>query len=321
MKHTCVKFLVALLVFVVPAVAFAQNAFKVTGKVYDAETNEPIIGAGVMMKASNIGTITDLDGNYEITVNDAKGILVVSAVGYESMEMVIGKRAIINFPLEADMESLEDAVVVGYGTQKKVTITGSLTTANMVDISRSTAPSLSNSIGGMIPGVITRQRSGEPGNDGAILQIRGVGTWVNANPLVLVDGVERDLNQVNTEEIETFSILKDASATAVYGMRGANGVILITTKKGKAGRAKVTFRTEATNLHGLRFPEYIEGYEFATLMNEACTVGGVNLPWTDEQIEKFRDGSDPYNYPSVNWTDEVLKKDAFQTTNTLCFRW
>ena len=137
-----------------------------TGKVYDAETNEPIIGAGVMMKASNIGTITDLDGNYEITVNDAKGILVVSAVGYESMEMVIGKKAVINFPLEADMESLEDAVVVGYGTQKKVTITGSLTTANMVDISKSTAPSLSNSIGGMIPGVITRQRSGEPGNDG-----------------------------------------------------------------------------------------------------------------------------------------------------------
>lgn len=317
MKHTCVKFLVALLVFVVPAVAFAQNAFKVTGKVYDAETNEPIIGAGVMMKASNIGTITDLDGNYEITVNDAKGILVVSAVGYESMEMSIGKKAVINFPLEADMESLEDAVVVGYGTQKKVTITGSLTTANMNEIAQSTQPSLSNSIGGMIPGIITKQRSGEPGNDASVIQIRGVGTWVNANPLVLVDGVERDLNVVNTEEIESFSVLKDASATAVYGMRGANGVILITTKKGKAGKAKVTFRTEATNLHGLRLPEYIDGWEFATLMNEACTVGGATLPWTDEQIEKFRDGSDPYLYPSIDWTDQVLKKDAFQTTNTL----
>ncbi len=317
MKNTCVKLFVALLMLVLPLSAFAQNTFKVTGKVYDAETHEPVIGAGVMMKASNIGTITDLDGNYEITVNDTKGILVVSAIGYKPMEMLIGKKAVINFPLEDDVESLQDAVVVGYGTQKKATITGSLTTANMTDIAKSTQPSLSNSIGGMIPGIITRQKSGEPGNDGAILQIRGVGTWVNANPLVLVDGVERDLNQVNTEEIESFSILKDASATAVYGMRGANGVILITTKKGKAGRAKVTFRTEATNLHGLRFPDYIEGWEFANLMNEACTVGGVNLPWSDEEIEKFRDGSDPYLYPNVNWTDEVLKKDAFQTTNTL----
>ena len=314
MKQTCVKLFVALLMFALPAAAFAQNTFKVTGKVYDAETNEPIIGAGVMMKASNIGTITDLDGNYEITVNDTKGVLIVSAIGYEPMEMAIGKKAVINFPLEADVESLEDAVVVGYGTQKKATITGSLTTAN---IARSTAPTLSNSLGGVIPGIISRQSSGEPGNDTAILQIRGMGTWVNSSPLVLVDGIERSLNYVNTEEIESFSVLKDASATAVYGMRGANGVILITTKKGKAGKAKVTFRTEATNLHGLRFPEYIQGHEFANLMNEASTVSGNPLPWTDEQIEKFRDGSDPYLYPNVDWTDEVLKKDAFQTTNTL----
>lgn len=317
MKQTCVKLFVALLMFALPAAAFAQNTFKVTGKVYDAETNEPIIGAGVMMKASNIGTITDLDGNYEITVNDTKGVLIVSAIGYEPMEMAIGKKAVINFPLEADVESLEDAVVVGYGTQKKATITGSLTTANMTDVARSTAPTLSNSLGGVIPGIISRQSSGEPGNDTAILQIRGMGTWVNSSPLVLVDGIERSLNYVNTEEIESFSVLKDASATAVYGMRGANGVILITTKKGKAGKAKVTFRTEATNLHGLRFPEYIQGYEFANLMNEASTVSGNPLPWTDEQIEKFRDGSDPYMYPNVDWTNEVLKKDAFQTTNTL----
>lgn len=317
MKNTCVKFFVALLLFALPVAAFAQNTFKVTGKVYDAQTHEPIIGAGVMMKASNIGTITDLDGNYEITVNDTKGILVVSAIGYEPMEMLIGKKAVINFPLVQDVESLEDAVVVGYGTQKKATITGSLTTANMADVAKSTAPTLSNALGGVVPGIISRQRSGEPGNDAAVLQIRGVGTWVNSSPLVLVDGIERSLNYVNPEEIESFSVLKDASATAVYGMRGANGVILITTKKGKAGKVKVTFRTEATNLHGLRFPEYIEGYEFANLMNEACTVSGVALPWTDEQIEKFRDGSDPYLYPNVDWTNEVLKKDAFQTTNTL----
>lgn len=139
MNHKCIKIFIALLVFVMPVSLYAQNAFKVTGRVYDAQTKEPIIGAGVMMKASNIGTITDLDGNYEMTVNDAKGILVVSAIGYKSVEMLISKRGVINFPLETDAESLEDAVVVGYGTQKKATITGSLTTANITDIAKSTA--------------------------------------------------------------------------------------------------------------------------------------------------------------------------------------
>ena len=173
-----------LLMFIIPVASFSQTTFKVTGKVYDAKTNEPVISAGVMMKAANIGTITDLDGNYEITVNDTKGILVVSAIGYKSVEMNIGKKAVINFPLEPDIESLEDAVIVGYGTQKKATITGSLTTVDITDIARSTQPTLSNSLGGVMPGIITRQASGEPGNDGAILQIRGLGTWVNANPLV-----------------------------------------------------------------------------------------------------------------------------------------
>ena len=270
-----------------------------------------------MMKASNLGTVTDLDGNYSITVTDPKGILIVSAIGYKQIEMNIANKAIHNFALEPDVESLQDAVVVGYGTQKKATITGSLTTVDTKILDQSAAPSLSNALGGVMPGVITRQSSGEPGADGATILIRGLGTWVNASPLVLVDGVERDINLINTEEIASFSILKDASATAVYGMRGANGVILINTKKGEVGRPKITFRMEATQLHGLRFPDYIQGYEFANLMNEACITGGVTLPWADEEIEKFRDGSDPYNYPNVDWTDEVLKKNAFQSMNTL----
>ena len=276
-----------------------------------------MIGAGVMMKASNLGTVTDLDGNYSITVTDPKGILIVSAIGYKQIEMNIANKAIHNFALEPDVESLQDAVVVGYGTQKKATITGSLTTVDTKILDQSAAPSLSNALGGVMPGVITRQSSGEPGADGATILIRGLGTWVNASPLVLVDGVERDINLINTEEIASFSILKDASATAVYGMRGANGVILINTKKGEVGRPKITFRMEATQLHGLRFPDYIQGYEFANLMNEACITGGVTLSWADEEIEKFRDGSDPYNYPNVDWTDEVLKKNAFQSMNTL----
>ena len=307
-----------LVLFIAPHQAFAQKAmFVVSGTVVDAETKEPVIGAGVMLKASNLGTITDLDGKYTLSVTDSKGVLVISAVGYKSVEMNINNKTIINVPLENDVESLEDAVVIGYGSQKKATITGSLTQVDTKLLEKSAAPSLSNSLGGAIPGIITRQSSGEPGYDGATILIRGLGSWVNSSPLVLVDGVERDINLINTDEIASFSILKDASATAVYGMRGANGVILISTKKGTVGRPKVSLRVEGTQLHGLRFPDYIEGYEFATLMNEACTVGGVAIPWSDEEIEKFRDGSDPYNYPNVDWTDAVLKKNAFQTMNTL----
>ena len=313
---------VTLLLFHIPTVVTAQSfeTLKISGKVTESDTGEPIIGAGVQMKASSIGTVTDLNGEYSITVTDPNGILRVSAVGFKTATVDIAGHKVINFTLEPDSESLEDAVVIGYGTQKKATITGSLTTVDSKLLTQNATPSLSNALGGAMPGIITRQSSGEPGYDGATILIRGLGTWVNASPLILVDGVERDINIVNSEEIESFSILKDASATAVYGMRGANGVVLITTKKGQAGKPKITFRTEQSHLRGLRFPDYIEGWEFANLMNEACKVGGVAIPWSDEDIEKFRDGSDPYNYPSVNWTDEVLKKDAFQSINNLSVR-
>ena len=311
--------LAAVVLLICPAVLSAQSVKtrQVTGKITAADTQEPIIAAGIQLRASNIGTISDLNGDYSIVVTDSKGVLTISAVGYRAVSVEVGDRQVINVSLEPDVESLEDAVVIGYGTQKKATITGSLTTVDSKLLTQNTVPSLSNAIGGIVPGIITRAGSGEPGYDGATILIRGLGTWVNASPLILVDGVERDINLINSEEIESFSVLKDASATAVYGMRGANGVVLITTKKGQVGKPKITFRTEQTHLRGLRFPNYIEGWEFATLMNEACQVGGVAIPWSDEEIEKFRDGSDPYLYPSVNWTEEVLKKNAFQSINNL----
>jgi len=322
MKNQSITLLVMigiLTLLLCPGQAYAQQfqTFKVSGSVTASDTHEPIIAAGVQMKASNIGTVTDINGDYSLLVTDPEGILTISAVGYKTVFIKIAKRARIDVVLDPDVESLEDAVVVGYGTQKKATITGSLTTVDAKVLQKTVSPSLSNALGGAMPGVITRQSSGEPGYDGATILIRGLGTWVDASPLILIDGVERSIDNVNPEEIESFSILKDASATAVYGMRGANGVILITTKKGTVGKPKVTFRTEQTHLRGLRFPDYIKGWEFANLMNEACQVGGVTIPWADEQIEAFRDGSDPYNYPSVDWTNEVLKKDAFQSINNL----
>lgn len=303
--------------FEVAAQRTGSKTFIISGQVTDAQTKQPIPGVAIMLKASNVGVTTDSEGRYYLGVNDPDAILVVSFLGYKNVEEHIGNRTQIDFVLEMDSRSVEDVVVVGYGNQKKASVTGSLSLVEPEELAKVTTMSLANTLGGSMPGIITRQTSGEPGYDGAILNIRGMGTWGNANPLVLVDGVERDLNLVNTAEIESFSILKDASATAVYGTRGANGVILINTKKGQMGRPKITLRMEATQLHGLRFPDYVNGYEFATLMNEACTVGGVTLPWDDVALQKFKDGSDPYLYPNVDWTDAVLKKNTFQTMNNL----
>lgn len=278
----------------------------------------PMPGVNVTIKGTGNGVISDVDGNYELNV-PMNSTLVFSFIGYQSQEFVIEKQKNINVVLREATLELNDVVVVGYGNQKKASVTGALTLAKPEALQKVSTPSLSNTLGGMVAGIITRQSSGEPGYDQAEVLIRGAATWANKNPLVLVDGVERDLNLINSQEVESFTILKDASATAVYGVRGANGVILINTKRGKMGKPKVTLRTEFANLHGLRFPEYINGYEFASLMNEAVSNSGntTALPWKPEELEMFRTGADPYLYPNVNWTEEVLKKNAFQTINNL----
>ncbi len=293
---------------------------ELTGVVVDVNM-EPLPGVNVVIKGTQIGTVTDIDGKYHLTIPDeGKHIIVFSFVGFSTQEIEYTGQRTLNVVMREAPQELEDVVVVGYGTQKKETVTGSLSQISPVEIEKIPTPTLSTTLGGMLPGIITRQASGEPGYDAAELLIRGLGTWANRNPLVLIDGVERDINIVNSQEIESFTILKDASATAVYGVRGANGVVLITTKRGKIGKPKVRLRTEFANLHGLRFPQYINGYEFASLMNEAVAHGTgstENLPWTEEELQKFKDGSDPYFYPSVNWVDEVLKKNTFQTINNL----
>ena len=195
--------------------------------------------------------------------------------------------------MEEETEALDEVVVVGYGTQKKVSVTGAVSNAEVKQLQAVPAASLSNALSGTIPGIITRQSSGEPGFDGAALYIRGMATLNTGSgfttPLILVDGVERDINVVNIQEVESFTILKDASATAVYGVQGANGVILITTRKGVQGKPKVTYRGEYATLQGLRFPQYIEAYEFATLMNEAAFNSNLSsLPCLTKRFKKLR---------------------------------
>ncbi|MDD4459486.1 MAG: TonB-dependent receptor [Proteiniphilum sp.] len=298
----------------------AQAQRQITGRVMD-EAGELLIGVNVFEVGTSNGAVTDINGTYTIRVTTNNPILRFTYVGFQELEVKVGNQGIIDVSLTEDIEALDEVVVIGYGSQTKATLTGSISQVSTQTIERVASPTLSTTLGGMMPGMITRQSSGEPGYDSAELLIRGIGTWTgNRQPLVLVDGVERDINIINSQEIESFTILKDASATAVYGVRGANGVILINTKRGKIGKPKVTLRTEFANLTGLRFPDYINGYEFASLMNEAVVHGTGstdNLPWSEGDLLNFKNGSDPYSYPSVNWTDEVLKRNAFQTINNL----
>lgn len=295
-----------------------KRSWVLNGKVVD-ENGDPLPGVSVKVKGSSRGIATDVDGNFIMEINSDTEILVLSFIGYKTKEVTPGNVRRITIQLTPDEENqkLNEVVVVGFGTQKKVSVTGAISDVPVKNLQRISTPSFSNALAGSMPGIVTRQSSGEPGYDGAAVFIRGFGTWANRSPLILIDGVERDINNLNTQEIESFSILKDASATAVYGVRGANGVILITTKRGVLGKPKVIFRTENAALTALRLPQYINGIEYSGLVNEARANEGQDPLFSEEVLQKYRDGSDPYLYPNVDWVNTVLKKNTFQTINNL----
>lgn len=314
------KLAMPLLIVLLTAVpSAAQQAKCMSGLIVDAD-GAALAGATVTVASRNIGTIADQNGYYYLDGLSVGDAVNFDFIGFVPDKIIFDGIETHNVVMHYALESLEDAVVVGYGSQKKVSVTGALSQIMSEALVSKPAPTLSTVIGGTMPGIISRQSTGEPGNDYATIYIRGMATWQDKSPLILVDGVERDINLINPQEIDSFTVLKDASATAVYGVRGANGVIIINTKKGKVGRPEVSFRTEHAVLQGLRFPEYINGYEFASLMNEAVAhaTSGTGTPaWTEAELQKFRDGSEPYDYPDVNWIDQVLKRNAYQTINNL----
>ena len=294
----------------------AQHVLR--GKVVD-DVFESLPGATIGIKGSEIGAVTDVDGNFLLEIPNPKDTLQIRFLGFQTLEVIAGTERERSFQLHVDEEhfKLNEVTVVGFGVQKKVTVTGSISTVSANDIQQAGTPSLSNALTGRMPGIITRQSTGEPGSDQAQVYIRGFGTWGNRNPLILVDGVERSMDNINAYEIESFSVLKDASATAVYGSRGANGVILINTKRGLTGKPTVTLRSETALNTPLRLPQYINSAQYASLMNEGLRNVGQQERWTEEEVQKFADGSDPYFYPNVNWTDEIMRKQTYQTINNL----
>ena len=260
----CISLALVFSLAVIPVVA--QTDLHVTGKVIDGSGIE-VIGASVVVKGTTNGSVTGVDGTFSISVPSEKSVLQISFIGYESQEIIVGKRRTFEITLLENSQMLEDVVVVAYGTQSKATLTGSLVSADTKKLAKAPVASITNVLAGSLPGVSSVQTTGQPGQDAADIKIRGVGSLTSSNPLVLVDGVEREFSQIDPNEIENFSVLKDASATAVFGVRGANGVILITTKRGTIGKPTISF----SSLTGLQQPmNYVEqtgSYEFARFWN------------------------------------------------------
>lgn len=284
----------------------------VTGTVVDAENGDPVIGATVVVKGQKDGVITDLDGNFTIAISGSKAQLEFSYIGYRKKTVDVGDLGVINVKMESDNQLLSEVVVVGAGTQKKVSVTGSITSVKGLEL-KAPSSSLTTSFAGKLAGVISMTSTGEPGA-ASEFYIRGVSTFGGrATPLILLDDVEistADLNNIPAETIESFSILKDASATAIYGARGANGVMLITTKTGKENeKTRINVTVENSFNKPMNFPDFVNGATWMEMYNEAQLTRnpGATPKYSQLDIDNTRNQVNPYIYPDVQWKDVIFK--------------
>ena len=296
-------------------IAQQKKVIEVTGTVTD--NFGPVIGATVTVKGMSAGVITDTDGNFKLKV-PVGATIMVSYIGYENKEIHYKGERSLKIKLNENVQELEEVQIIAYGSQKKVTVTGALSSINNEELLKSPVASMANALTGKVTGLASVQSSGQPGADDATLYVRGVGSLSTdlSQPLMLVDGVERSFFQLDPNEVESITVLKDASATAVFGVRGANGVILVTTKRGTSGKAKVNFSTTYAWQMPSRVPEFADSYGYANAYNNAQLHDGVSedqLAFSSDIIEKFRTNSDPLVYPNTDWTDMLIKKSALQT--------
>ncbi len=294
------------------------------GNVNGTVTNvagEPLAGVLVSIKGSAQGVITGPDGRYEIANLPARSILTFSYMGYLRQEILLSGQSVVDLVMEESDQLLDEVVVVGYGTQKKVTLTGAVSAITTKDLLQSPVANISNSLAGRLTGVTTVQNSGEPASDGATIWVRGQGTYQNSTPLMIVDGIERSFGDIDPNEIESISILKDASSTAVYGVRGANGVVIVTTKRGEEGKPRISLNVQHALMAPTRMPDYLESYDALMIYREGLENDGLNYAtYTDEYIAKFRDRDNityQYLYPNVNWQKELLKELSSKTQANL----
>ena len=287
-----------------------QQKKQISGKIVD-QNGEFVIGANVVVAGTAIGTITDTDGNFTLEVPNG-ATLKISYIGYIEQSIPIGNKSVISVILKEDSQTLNEVVVVGYGTQKKATLTGAVASVRSEQIANRAASDATNLLTGIAPGLTAIQRSGQPGADGAEFIIRGPGTLNSTSPLTIVDGIPGSMNAIDPNDIESISVLKDAASAAIYGVRAGNGVILVTTKKGKEGRMKVSYNGYIGIQNPTRLPKWVNSTDYATLYNEALTNDGLAPKYSETDIENYRKGTDPDLYPNSNQTDELFSKSGFQ---------
>ena len=317
------------LLLLLPGQSFAQN-LRVQGRVLD-ELGEGLIGAGVVIQGTTTGTVTDMDGNFVLPSVPRGSSLEISCIGYSTQVVqVTGQN--ITVTMEPDSRALDEAVVIAYGQQKKVTITGAVSAVSGEGLLKAPVANVANALQGNLPGVSAVQASGMPGADEPVIRIRGTGSLNSAEPLVLVDGVERSFSQLDANEIESISVLKDASATAVFGVRGANGVILVTTKRGTEGKASVTASVNTAVQTISKFIDFADSYTYGQMWNYTAITdalpmsqwpgtrqiadytpyAGTGIRFTQEVMEHFRTGDMPVTFPNMDWIGYIMNDSAWQ---------
>ena len=297
--------------------ALAQESIVVTGVVTDTN-KEPMIGVNVSISnIPGLGAITDLNGKYSIKMPPYHK-LVFTYIGFEKVEVLVKEQRTVNVTMkEASAREIDEVVITGTGAQKKLTVTGAITNVDVDVLKANPSGSMANALAGNVPGILAMQTSGKPGSVSEFW-IRGISTFGASNSaLVLVDGFERSLDEINVEDVESFSVLKDASATAIYGSKGANGVVLITTKHGKAGKINISAKAETFYNMLTQVPDFVDGYTYASMANEAKITRNLEPLYKADELEIFRLGLDPDLYPNVNWIDELLRKGSWSTRATL----
>lgn len=299
-----------------PNSSVAQQQKAISGKVTDS-SGASLPGVSVVIKGTSFGTITDANGSFSLSNIPANSVLQFSFVGMKSQEVKVGNQPKVSVVLAEENYGIDEVVAIGYGKEKKGNLTSSVSVVKSEELKQAPINNVSNGLGGKVSGLITRSWGGEPGWDGAQLLVRGVSTTGDNSPLVVVDGIPgRDLGQIDLNDIESITVLKDASAVAPYGARGANGVILVTTKRGKTSKPTVTYTAYYGIQKPTKLPKFCNSADFATMQNEAYENVGQPKPWTDDDITKFRLGNSP-EYPNTDWFAEILEKNPAQSQQNL----
>ena len=309
-KHRKIKGLLISALLVIFSEVFAQQGITINGTIID-ESNQPLIGAAIQIKGTSSGLTSDMDGKFTLTVPSTNSVLVISYLGYETQEIRVGNNRNFTIRLKTDAQMLDETVVVGYGRQKKINLTGSVAAVSAKEITKVPAGNISNLVVGKLPGLVSSQAGGAPGADGTTLMVRGYTSFSgNSMPLVLVDGVEREMDRIDPNDIESITVLKDAASAAVYGLKAANGVILVTTKRGEEGKATVTYRGNVSFQKATTMPKMMNGVQYMQYYNLARYLDGTDTAdnpfFTAEDIAAVTNGDPTDGYEDTDWTSSIF---------------